>query len=62
MSFYLRLLIKIKIYNDVPHIMSILRYELEELNKNDPLNKYLTILKLKELAELTLDNTDLSNA
>jgi hypothetical protein len=42
--------------------MSILRYELEELNKNDPLNKYLTILKLKELAELTLDNTDLSNA
>jgi len=47
----------IKLYNGVPHSTIILNYALHELNTTDPLNRYLTIYKLKELAELKLGDT-----
>ena len=47
----------LKLYNGTPPSTSILKYALDELNTTDPLNKYLTIFRLKELAELKLDNT-----
>ncbi len=42
----------IKLYNGVP-----LNYALHELNTTNPLNRYLTIFRLKELAELKLGDT-----
>jgi len=44
----------IKLYNGVPHSLSLLNYALHELNTTDSVNRYLTIFRLKELAELKL--------
>ncbi len=47
----------IKLYNGVPHPTSLLSYALHELNTTDPLNRYLTIHRLKELADFKLGDT-----
>jgi len=47
----------IKLYNCVPHPTSLLSYALHELNTTDPLNRYLKIHRLKELAEFKLGDT-----
>jgi hypothetical protein len=47
----------IKLYNGVPHPTSLLSYAPHELNTTDPLNRYLTIHRLKEIAEFKLGDT-----
>jgi len=47
----------IKLYGGVPHSTSMLNYALHELSTTGPLNRHLTMYRLKELAELKLGDT-----
>ena len=47
----------LNLYKGVPQKNSIFRYALDNLDSKTSLNKYLTTQKLKEYAELSLENT-----
>jgi hypothetical protein len=67
LSFYIRILNNnytkefaknlLNLYKGVPQKNSIFRYALDNLESKTSLNKYLTTQKLKEYAELSLENT-----
>ena len=47
----------LNLYKGVPQKNSIFRYALDNLDSKTSLNKYLTTQKLREYAELSLENT-----